>query len=217
MTPVRPLSLPIACLAVALLAATAPAAPIQWSTGSGGNGHYYDLVLVANPYTGTNNSWATAKANAFATVSNGMRGHLVTITSAAENAFVTSLVGTQFPGMTFPTNTGAWIGGKHPEGWLDGPENGQPFGYTNWGGVEPNNLGQAYLLIDTTGLGLGKWADDSGPGGADGLPDPTLDKVIGYFVEFETVPEPASVLVFVGGLIVGGGVIGRRLRRATAG
>src|SRR5262249_14231512 len=124
------------------------------------------------------------------------------ITSQAENDFILSLVAGQFP-----QRDGAWLGGKAPEGWLDGPEAGQGFSYTNWGGIEPNNAGQAYMVIGAAFVyPPGKWADDSGPGGVgagDGLPDSSADPVTGYFVEYETaVPEPATGFMLVVGLAV---------------
>lgn len=77
----------------------------------------------------------------------GVTGHLVNITSQAENDFVNALA---------PGN--AWIGGSDSgvEGewrWISGPESGQQFwqgaaagspvggAYENWGGGEPNNSG----------------------------------------------------------------------------
>jgi hypothetical protein len=93
------------------------------------------------------------------------------------------------------------LGGKAPEGWLDGPEAGQAFSYTNWGGVEPNNSGYLYMNIGTSfaGIGPGQWADDVPPG----IPNPSTDPVIGYFVEYEgiqAVPEPSSCLLLAFGL-----------------
>ena len=133
------------------------------------------------------------------------RGHLATVTSQAENTFILSLTGSSFSQFT-----GAWLGGKSPEGWLDGPEVGQLFTYTNWGGVEPNNSGQVYINLSTvtiSGVGPGQWADDSGPGGVgngDGLPDIVADLVQGYVVEYEgtaVVPEPSSWVLLGSGLI----------------
>ena len=110
---------------------------------SGGNDHYYEFIQVPNPFSGTNNAWATAEAAADASVFDGSR-HLATVTSQAENTFILSLTGSSFSQFT-----GAWLGGKSPEGWLDGPEVGQLFTYTNWGGVEPNNSGQVYINLST--------------------------------------------------------------------
>lgn len=146
--------------------------------------NYYEFVEVTDPFTGNNNSWFVAKAAAQVSVFNGVNGHLATVTSQAENNFLLSLVSGSFTGFK-----GAWLGGKDPEGWLDGPENGMAFSYTNWGGVEPNNAGYAYMSIGAGGVyAPGLWADDSG---VQGFPDPDSDPVIGYFVEYENAPMSA--------------------------
>ncbi len=89
---------------------------------------------------------ATARANSAAAMVNGIAGHLVTITSAAENNFVRSMI----------TTSSSWIDASDAavEGewrWMSGPEAGQMFWlgtaagsaqngfYTNWNGGEPNN------------------------------------------------------------------------------
>lgn len=104
-------------------------------------GNFYQFVA-----TGVN--LATARANAASLMVNGIGGHLATITSAAENAFVSSLI----------TTASAWIDGSDAavEGewrWMSGPEAGEMFWlgagsgsaqngfYTNWNGGEPNNSG----------------------------------------------------------------------------
>lgn len=151
---------------------------------------FYDFVAVTDPFTGSNNSWDTARAAAETMVFNGVNGHLATVTSQAENDFLFSLASGQFTGFA-----GAWLGGKSPEGWLVGPEAGQGFTFTNWAGVEPNNNGFAYMSIGTV-FSPGQWADDSG---VQGLPDPNLDPVVGYFVEFEqavAATAPGTVALF---------------------
>ncbi|MEW5817644.1 MAG: choice-of-anchor D domain-containing protein, partial [Spirochaetota bacterium] len=150
--------------------------------------NYYEFVQVSDPFTGANNSWAKASADAAARVYNGLSGHLATITSQAENDFLFGLVSGIFSGFQ-----GAWLGGKSPEGWLVGPEAGQGFIYTNWGGIEPNNAGYAYMNIGTfaggtySGIAAGTWADDSG---VQGVPDYPMNPVIGYFVEYEAEKQP---------------------------
>jgi hypothetical protein len=186
-------SVVIGVLAVLLFAsATLEAAPVQFGS------HSYEFIQVTNPFTGSNNSWFTASAAASASVFNGANGYLATITSQAENDFLFSLVSGSFTGFN-----GAWLGGKAPEGWLTGPETGQTFTYTNWGGIEPNNASYAYMNIGTStfGIGAGQWADDSFP---DGFPEPGTNPVIGYFVEYDTatVPEPSSLVLVAIGLAV---------------
>jgi len=185
------------------------AAPIFF----GSNG--YEYIPVSNPFTGTNNSWATANAAAAARVYDGVNGHLATITSQAENDALFGIIqGLGAPPQGF---AGAWLGGKYPEGWLVGPESGNPFGYTNWppGGADPNNNGYVYMSIGTT-TAPSYWLDDSDVGGGVGLPHPLNDPVIGYFVEYEGVaPIPApstAALLSVGLAFVGW--LGWRRRRA---
>ncbi len=175
------------------------AGPILWSSGSGGNDHFYDFIQVSDPFTGSNNAWATVSAAAAASVFSGQNGYLATITSQAENDFLLSLVPA---GLS--EGAGAWLGGKSPEGWLVGPEAGQAFSFTNFGGGEPNNAGYAYMIIGTTfaGVSPGQWADDSG---IQGTPDSVGDRVIGYFVEYPqttAVPEPSTSVLFGSGLAV---------------
>lgn len=95
----------------------------------------------------TNFTWGAARTNAQTTLINGVGGHLVNITSAAENAHVTTLL-----------SGDAWIGGNDGavEGtwvWADGPEAGAQFWagtaagtsvggfYESWNAGEPNQSG----------------------------------------------------------------------------
>ena len=130
-------------------------APIQWS----GNEHYYELVLVSQYHT-----WDEARVSAESRTYMGLPGHLVTIHSAAENAFVLELVsGTSDE---IPT---VWIGGFQPEGssepggnwqWVTGEE----WAYTNWDPPNPNDAGgnEDHLQM-LTGFPyrVGTWADIS--------------------------------------------------------
>ena len=82
---------------VALIAAAAPvtavSVPIQWAA----NGNYYEYVAA-------DVNWVDANAAADAMSYLGFDGHLLTITSAAEHAFVIANFG----------DIKAWIGGFQP-------------------------------------------------------------------------------------------------------
>ena len=69
------------------ISAGADAAPIQWTSGTGGNDHWYDFVLK-----GGLAAWHDARAAALASTNLGMSGYLATVTSAAENGFLTNVV-----------------------------------------------------------------------------------------------------------------------------
>lgn len=181
----------------------AKAVPVQFGS------NYYEFISVADPFTGNNNSWSTDQAAAAASVFMGVNGHLATITSQQENDFLLSLA-TGFSGFA-----GAWLGGKAPEGWLAGPENGTGFTFTNWYGIEPNNSGYAYMSIGTINS-PGKWLDDSN---VQGVPDSGFDPVVGYFVEYESpraTPLPATLPLFASGLAALGLLGWRRKKTAAA-
>jgi hypothetical protein len=152
--------------------------------------NYYDFIQVADPFAGSNNTWATASAAAASMQFNGASGYLAVITSQAENDFIYNLVSS-----AFSTTSGGWLGGKYPEGWLEGPEAGQAFSYTNWGGIEPNNNGYSYMVFGAPLFTIqpSQWADA-------GLGLPSVgDPAIGFFVEYENpnyaaVPGPLPLL-----------------------
>jgi|WetSurMetagenome_2_1015567.scaffolds.fasta_scaffold60482_2 hypothetical protein len=184
----------IICLIVlhGTLALRAEAAPTLW----GDNGHYYEFVEVFD--WGTNH-WEMASAAAAASIYNGVYGHLATITSEGENDFIFNL-DLGIAGIP-PNFLGAWLGGTAATGWLVGPEAGQGFSYTNWGGSEPNNNGYAYMHIggwEYAGISPGEWADA-------GNSYPSIyDPVAGYFVEYEgfaSAPEPTTMLLLGLGLV----------------
>jgi hypothetical protein len=114
--------------------------PVEWRVAEGGNGHWY-------AFTEDYARWPDARAQAQA-----MGGDLVTITTAAENGFLTS----SFAGRRF------WLGGRRSQSnfsvfeWVTG----EPWSYSSWAPGEPNTCnpcGEAQFV--TCGNGL--W-DDTG-------------------------------------------------------
>jgi gliding motility-associated-like protein len=148
---------------------------ISFSLGSSipftGNGHFYEFVVDQgitwpDAFTAANNS------NYY-----GMPGYLVTITSAAENAHVSTLLqGQGWIGASDQVVEGEWR-------WMNGPEAGTQFwqgngsgsavggNYENWSNGEPNDrFGEDYAHFFTNGT----WND---------YPI-TLPQIAGYVVEY---------------------------------
>lgn len=97
------------------------------------NGHSY--------YRSTGSAyWSVAKQNCI-----NMGGHLVTVTSAAENSFIFGLWPSGWIGLTDEVNEGVWR-------WVTG----ETYSYTSWNPGEPNNAGnEDYVQF----VGGGKWND----------------------------------------------------------
>ena len=131
------------------------------------NGHHYEFIQASGL------SWTDAKNAAEAAEFLGVNGHLVTITSAEENAFVDALV----------PSIRAWIGltDAVTEGtfeWVTG----EPVIYTNFGPGEPNdNLG-AEDVVEI--LATGFWND---------VPD-SFPNSQGYVVEYDIDPAHSETL-----------------------
>ncbi|MUP39290.1 PA14 domain-containing protein [Labilibaculum euxinus] len=105
-------------------------------------------------YSNTSEKATTAMQNA---INSG--GHLVTITSQAENDFIDSKVGDIWIGLTDAAAEGTFV-------WC----NGEAVSYTNWNSGEPNNSGnEDYTQMYSNG----KWND---------IPDTYWKR---YVVEFE--------------------------------
>ncbi len=111
---------------------------VRWPAESGGNDHYY--ARIRQPVT-----WEQARVAA-----ERLGGHLATITSAAENAFITPLV---IDGNFNVSHIGGFRSGG---GWAW--ITGEPWSYTNWYPGEPNNAtgDERYLA---TWITPGTWND----------------------------------------------------------
>jgi hypothetical protein len=112
------------------------------------NGHSY--------YRSTGSmTWTAAKV-----ACENMGGHLVTVTSPAENNFIFNLWPSGWIGLTDEVVEGQWR-------WVTG----EPFTWSNWNGGEPNNAGnEDYVQF----VSNGKWND---------LPNTSLP----YVLEFEYI------------------------------
>ncbi|HET6462337.1 MAG TPA: FlgD immunoglobulin-like domain containing protein, partial [Candidatus Krumholzibacteria bacterium] len=149
---------------ILIAAHNAFATPIQWTVGSGGNGHYYDIAYVAGGI-----SWSAAN-----TAATSAGGHLATITSAAEGAFVyANLVDNPTYWNQEPSGSdlGPWLGGYQTSDngsqananwvWVTG----EPWSYTDWHSGEPNNFTGAlenylsYKCAPTAGCRSIHWND----------------------------------------------------------
>jgi hypothetical protein len=121
-------------------------------------GHLYEYV------SGTLD-WNGAKNAAEARTKYGATGYLTTITSQAENDFVSArLLNAGWMGAGDPTTEGTWK-------WVVGPENGtifcignlscavQPGQYANWNNNEPNDSGSNEDCGQFLAGGTGKWND----------------------------------------------------------
>ena len=190
MSPHRFLPVPLA-LALFALARPAHAAPVQWKVEDGGNGHYYD-VGGSGPEVGM---WEPSRAEAASKSFAGLPGHLATITSPAEEAFILDhfrnlsdvyLGGVQAPNSAAPDQGWSWI-------------TGEPWDFTYWGKLpttpdeptdgigprSPENNDENYLSMYGVFFTGGRWNDVNGMR----LPS----NVVGYLVEYEAVtPEPSS-------------------------
>lgn len=151
----------------------------KWPAGQGGNDHWYSAVLV-----GTNGIHFNQASNA--AVSLG--GHLVAITSEAENSFVLNLITN--PAFWFidgaNNGEGPWIGGWQPAGSSEPGGNwqwvtGEPWAYTRWAGGEPNNSGGAEdrTCFFAPGTLMGTVWNDVGHDGG----------LRGYVAEFSAFPS----------------------------
>ena len=201
-----------------LTAARAVAMPVQWS----GNGNFYEAVLVGGDGITWNDALAAAE---------DAGGHLATITSAAENEFVSSLFAgnPDFWRNVGVDTRGPWIGGFQAPGSIE-PDQGfmwvtdESFEYTNWalsadGSMQPNDGGGGAPEDSIHFLGAGNnnitadtWNDAPANAAISG------GNPFGYIVEFEaeSIPEPTSVLSLLGLGTLGIGSLLKRHQRSNS-
>lgn len=172
---------------VALLVLAVAAAPTEAVPILGPTGNYYEHVSDAV-------TWNEARVEAGSRSYLGYPGHLVTITSEAENDFVASFSGDLiWIAASDEVTEGVWK-------WVEGPEaglafwiDGETITYANWSPGEPNNMwdnGEDWAC--TNWSFAGGWNDMTG-----GQQDHCR-----FVVEYE-VPEPVTMsLLALGGLVL---------------
>ncbi len=120
---------------------------VFWSASAGGTDHFYEYVNTPTP------SWSSANTAASGRTLLGLKGHLVSITSAAENEVVRNL----YLGMDL-FDMRAWIGLTVPAGdfgwsWITGED----FAYANWSAGEPTGNGERWVEFFAAGV----WNDNA--------------------------------------------------------
>jgi hypothetical protein len=190
--------LAVSIAVLGLCVAEASAVPTYFS----GTGHYYEAVSAPSM------DWTAAMNAASALTYLGHPGYLVTITSEAENNFVTDLMGAiildGFAGGYQP------VGSPEPDGgwrWVTG----EVWGYTNWNYGEPNNNGNESVLQVFAANNPDfphRWNDYPATLGASGY-------VVEYNPEPAPVPEPVTLASGAIGLTCVGAYLRRRTRKAT--
>jgi hypothetical protein len=167
----------------------------EWPVSSGGNGHFYEAILVAGGI-----DWESAQVASVA-----VGGYLTTITSATENAVVFDLVNDDlgfwipvphsgWPSVNIIYYEGPWLGGyRTPDGiwhWVTG----EPFAYSNWAPGEPTvHIHNDQLQFFGINAIRSQW-DNQSHG----------DLANGYIIEYDhdpsVVPVPGAVFLAILGL-----------------
>ena len=204
-----------AALPVLGLAAAADAGPVRvWSADDGGNGHSYELILDN-----------TSKFEDAAGDAGAAGGHLVTITSAAEQSFVEGLLA------DFGAATGGyWIGlaktaDENVNVWI----NGESFSFENYADGQPDNFTgveskfQVLWTAEADGpqaARRGQWNDVPSEGYPSAVLNPPVDQPdirrAGYIIErtptATAIPLPAAMYAFPAAALVAG-IAARRMKR----
>ena len=143
--------------------------PVQWTA----NGHYYDIVGWPTAVY-----WPEARDLASGMTWQGCQGHLATITTPEEQAFLQQTFGVYMDM--------CWLGGYQDPRESPPAENwhwvtGEPWIYTNWRSTwppEPNDSGGGEFYLEVHGGANQTWNDVG-------------DVQRPFMVEYESAPTPS--------------------------
>lgn len=188
----------IGSVALACAAIQASAQPILWSSASGGNDNYFEVVV-----TSSNITWNEASSLASLRTHFGHSGRLASSSTFAIDLFIRDLAAAT--PLAFTDNqsigfSGPWIGGLQLPGGVEPADrwtwiNGDPWTYTRWLSGEPNDnsgIGEDRIQLYQRELGpinsstIG-WNDLSGQN--------SVFPVRSYVVEY-VVPSPTFAAIF---------------------
>ncbi len=126
----------VACSVIAITSSSvmAQSTAVQWTTASGGNGHWYSVRVFTSELT----------PSEYFDLATAIGGYGASITNQAEDEFVYQL-SVATPGGWSVCGLGPLLGGGRLSGcnftWLTG----EPWGYTSWGPADPSHCGEQYL------------------------------------------------------------------------
>lgn len=202
---IEPRSMSRACIGAALLAAylssTAAAEPVRWEHSSGGNGRFFEVVVMPSAI-----NWTDARDAAVARTYLGYSGILACASYQRKDAFIRELAAATPGAFVLQPGgySGPWLGGiqlpgsTEPAGgftWIDG----SAWTYTNWFRNEPNNGAgdvpheEAVQLFSPAPLQVGtiQWNDLSSG-------DDMYWPVQSYVVEYIPAPPAVALLACAG-------------------
>ncbi len=157
---------------------------IEWREEDGGNGHFYEAILSPTRVT-----WEQARDLAVT-----LGGHLVTLTSSAEDSFVFSLIANRPELWQSNSFGGPWLGGFQPNPTGTAPDQGwvwvtgEAWSFTNWASGEPGDQGwqggvESYLQYRDAS---GGWNDFTNDG----------NSTYSFIVEYP-IPAPATLVALL--------------------